>query len=463
MTTAAAAAAPDIPDAPSEHSDDHFEEILDHYRVKCEPEMRLKFKKELISYKLGVCVASPWAFTHAPRFRLTAKPVDETSLPGRSIQKLLILPQQTTAALYSKKLGWGILRLQFVAGYNWKLRKCMLDYRVTTKWSDGARVKMKERYSANNNLLLRAKWNLDMDFPDLEGHLGGFGEGAMGAVDLDYGRMELDVTQADMVIDLDGFEPATARACAGSPGGAGAGKGASRPDRDLATKGLWATFTRRGSPTGSILSPASCTIEELGCGVGSSGSSGSSSSSSSGAAGTDNSTPGSGSSASGGSGGSGGGSVGVSTDAVVDAVQVVGAGGGGGGVGGVDVSMLLTGRAGAAGVGSSDVGSSSMVGSKPQRKKLFGSLQTCNVANVQGTGGAACPAGGASAGPAAASTAPASAATPAVTPAAASTGTTAASSAAATAAAPAAAAPVGHFYVYQLFCKTHPYLFHCKK
>lgn len=58
-----------------------------------------------------------------------AKPVDETSLPGRSIQKLLILPQHTTAALYSKKLGWGILRLQFVAGYNWKLRKCMLDYR----------------------------------------------------------------------------------------------------------------------------------------------------------------------------------------------------------------------------------------------------------------------------------------------------------------------------------------------
>lgn len=26
-------------------------------------------------------------------------------------------------------------------------------------------------------------------------HLGGFGEGAMGAVDLDYGRMELDITQ----------------------------------------------------------------------------------------------------------------------------------------------------------------------------------------------------------------------------------------------------------------------------
>lgn len=46
MATAAAAAAPEIPDAPSEHSDDHFEEILDHYRVKCEPEMRLKFKKE---------------------------------------------------------------------------------------------------------------------------------------------------------------------------------------------------------------------------------------------------------------------------------------------------------------------------------------------------------------------------------------------------------------------------------
>lgn len=55
--------------------------------------------------------------------------MDETSIPGRSIQKLLVLPQQTTAALYSKKLGWGILRLQFVAGFNWKLRKCMLDYR----------------------------------------------------------------------------------------------------------------------------------------------------------------------------------------------------------------------------------------------------------------------------------------------------------------------------------------------
>ncbi len=48
---------------------------------------------------------------------------------GRYVQKLLVLPQQRFAALYSRKLAWGILRFQFVAGYLWDKHRPSLDYR----------------------------------------------------------------------------------------------------------------------------------------------------------------------------------------------------------------------------------------------------------------------------------------------------------------------------------------------
>lgn len=40
-----------------------------------------------------------------------------------------MLPQQHFAALYSRKLAWGILRCQFVAGYFWDRKRPSLDYR----------------------------------------------------------------------------------------------------------------------------------------------------------------------------------------------------------------------------------------------------------------------------------------------------------------------------------------------
>jgi hypothetical protein len=41
-----------------------------------------------------------------------------------------------------------VFRLQFVLGYNWARRAPSLDYRLTTKWGDGPRIRRKERVSA---------------------------------------------------------------------------------------------------------------------------------------------------------------------------------------------------------------------------------------------------------------------------------------------------------------------------
>ncbi|GFR41325.1 hypothetical protein Agub_g2009 [Astrephomene gubernaculifera] len=222
-------------DAASQGINSVIDEILDQYRFNWEPEHRIKFKKELAGFSLGVGLSKPHL---APaRLRLTLKPphAEETSssssksststststtssstrsnrvagwygAPGRFVQKVLVLPQQRFAALYSRKLAWGFLRCQFVAGYFWDRRKASLDYRLSTKWNDGLRFKRKEYYQPTNHLLLRAKWNLDMQLPDVEGHLGG-GEGSTQVpVDVEYGSLDFSVVQLDWVCDLDGFK-----------------------------------------------------------------------------------------------------------------------------------------------------------------------------------------------------------------------------------------------------------------
>ncbi|PNW77284.1 hypothetical protein CHLRE_10g429850v5 [Chlamydomonas reinhardtii] len=196
----------DDDDAQSQGVNSVLDEILDQYRFNWEPEYRVKFKKELASFTLGIGLSKP--HQAESRLRLTLKPEhsDAGWRPGRFVQKVLVLPQQHFAALYSRKLAWGILRCQFVAGYFWDRKRPSLDYRLSTKWNEGLRIKRKEYYQPHNNLLLRAKWNLDMQLPDVEGHLGGVEGSTQVPVDVEYGSLDFSITQLDCVVDLDGHK-----------------------------------------------------------------------------------------------------------------------------------------------------------------------------------------------------------------------------------------------------------------
>lgn len=88
---------------------------------------------------------------------------------ARYVRSLLVVPALSTAAVFSSKLRLSVFRLQFVASYNWARRAPNLEYRLTTKWSDGARVRRKERFSVSPRCALACKWNLDAHFPDMEG------------------------------------------------------------------------------------------------------------------------------------------------------------------------------------------------------------------------------------------------------------------------------------------------------
>lgn len=57
------------------------------------------------------------------------KPPDVHAGLGRHVQKLLVLPKEHLAALYSSKLALGVFRLQFVAGYFWDRHCPTLDFK----------------------------------------------------------------------------------------------------------------------------------------------------------------------------------------------------------------------------------------------------------------------------------------------------------------------------------------------
>ncbi|KAF8067322.1 hypothetical protein HT031_002370 [Scenedesmus sp. PABB004] len=184
------------------YTDELIERILENYQFKCEPELRLKLKHKLPSLALCACYSRPW---HAqPRWRFTAKP-QPGALRGadRYVRSLLVVPEQGQAALYSSKIFFSVFRLQFVLGYNWRRGAPSLDYRLTTKWGDGPRLKRKERAQVSDAFQLRAKWNMEAHFPDLEGHLGGpAGGGGSTAVDVDYGGVSFEITQLDGVLEI---------------------------------------------------------------------------------------------------------------------------------------------------------------------------------------------------------------------------------------------------------------------
>ncbi|GIL43539.1 hypothetical protein Vafri_1245 [Volvox africanus] len=179
---------------------------LEQYRFHWVPEYRLKFKKELAGYTLGLAVSKP--HEASTRLRLTLKPdqVVAGRGPGKLVQKILVMPQQRFAAMYSPKLALGFLRFQFVAGYFWDTRRPSLDYRLTTKWNDGLTFKRKECIQPTNNLLIRTCWALDLQLPQAEGHLGGGPGSTQIPVEVEYGSVDFSVTQMDFICDFDGFK-----------------------------------------------------------------------------------------------------------------------------------------------------------------------------------------------------------------------------------------------------------------
>ncbi|GAX77466.1 hypothetical protein CEUSTIGMA_g4910.t1 [Chlamydomonas eustigma] len=177
---------------------DPLDKLLENYNFECNPELRLKFIQQLPSCALGLCLAKPWE--QNPRIRITIKPSGKADEGiKRVVQKLLIIPTHSQAALFSSKIQLGWLRLQGVVGYNWRTKKPSLDYRVSTKWNDGPRVGKKERIRIGNNIGINCKWNLVAHFPDMEGHIGIEDDNAE-VVDVDWGHLYFKIPQVDLVL-----------------------------------------------------------------------------------------------------------------------------------------------------------------------------------------------------------------------------------------------------------------------
>eukprot|EP00195_Chlamydomonas_chlamydogama_P009442 CAMPEP_0202891212 /NCGR_PEP_ID=MMETSP1392-20130828/1327_1 /ASSEMBLY_ACC=CAM_ASM_000868 /TAXON_ID=225041 /ORGANISM="Chlamydomonas chlamydogama, Strain SAG 11-48b" /LENGTH=332 /DNA_ID=CAMNT_0049574897 /DNA_START=72 /DNA_END=1070 /DNA_ORIENTATION=+ len=183
--------------ASTQGTEDPLDKLLENYNFICHPELRLKLKQELRQWTLGLCLAKPWS--RDMRFRLTLKPGPLDNKMSKYMQKMLIIPTHSQVCLFSKKLAWGWLRLQFMAGYQWSKHRPSLDYRISTKWGDTQRLKRKEVYDVGDNLRLRCNWNMFLDLPDVEGHLGA-DESGLDAVDVDFGRLDFEISQVDVVI-----------------------------------------------------------------------------------------------------------------------------------------------------------------------------------------------------------------------------------------------------------------------
>ncbi|GBF99398.1 hypothetical protein Rsub_12331 [Raphidocelis subcapitata] len=183
-------------DDDEECTDELIDRILENYQFHFKPETRIKLKQRVSDLAVCACYAKPWDRT--PRWRFTLKPADKDGPTSRYVRSLLVVPALSTAAVFSSKIRLNIFRLQFVLSYNWARRAPNLEYRLTTKWSDGPRIKRKERFQVSDRCNLSCKWNLDAHLPDMEGHLGGGGN----AMDVDYGSMLFEVSQLDISLDI---------------------------------------------------------------------------------------------------------------------------------------------------------------------------------------------------------------------------------------------------------------------
>ncbi|KAI8471417.1 MAG: hypothetical protein J3K34DRAFT_417057 [Monoraphidium minutum] len=181
-----------------ECTDELIDRILENYQFHFKPETRVKLKQRFADMAIGACYSKPW--DRQPRWRFTLKPSEKDGSVGRYVRSLLVVPALSTAAAFSSKIQLSVFRLQFVVSYNWQRRQPNLEYRLTTKWSDGPRIKRKERFQVSDRCSLRCKWNLDAHLPDMEGHVGGGGN----TVDVDYGSMSFEVSQLDLCLDITG-------------------------------------------------------------------------------------------------------------------------------------------------------------------------------------------------------------------------------------------------------------------
>jgi len=179
--------------------DDLIDRILENYTTRLEPELRFKLRHRLQDMVLTACYSKPWQIE--PRWRFTMKPTSSTGPISKYVRSLLVVPALSSAAIYSNKINFSVFRLQFVLGFNYAKRTPSLDYRLTTKWGDGPRLKRKEKVQVSDSCELRCKWNLEAQLPDMEGHIGG-SSAARKAVDVDYGSVHFEVSQLDFVLDM---------------------------------------------------------------------------------------------------------------------------------------------------------------------------------------------------------------------------------------------------------------------
>lgn len=180
--------------------DEQMDAILENYNINFHPEFRLKFKRRLETLSVSAAYCKPWDTD--PRWRFTVKPLGKRHPAGRYMSKFTFTPALSFAAVHSHKLRLGILRLQLVAGFNWDKMRPLIDYRLWTKWDDGPSFKRREKFNIADTGLLRIKWNMDLRFPDMEGHIGR-DDPRMKKVAVDVGHLRFDVSQIDWVIAVD--------------------------------------------------------------------------------------------------------------------------------------------------------------------------------------------------------------------------------------------------------------------
>ena len=72
---------------------------------------------------------TPPPHNHHHHHTCQVKPHAEESLLSHVVQKLLVVPTHSQLCVFSRKLTWKWMRLQFMAGYNWARNRPTLDYR----------------------------------------------------------------------------------------------------------------------------------------------------------------------------------------------------------------------------------------------------------------------------------------------------------------------------------------------
>lgn len=159
------------------------DEFMQHIYIQ--PELRLKVTRKLPLYSFSAALCREWGETDRfwlltiKHMRMEGKqPADESKSPwgrflDRSMHKLLVLPNQLQVEFHTRKVPFWVFNVNMVLGYSWSRSQPLLEYRLTTKWSEGPKFRAKKQLSFLNKRL-NVKCGLNYSLPCVEAS-GGIG------------------------------------------------------------------------------------------------------------------------------------------------------------------------------------------------------------------------------------------------------------------------------------------------